>query len=262
MTGNSTPTNASNMSLTRNSDFATSFDGLDANYGAGLDTGDFAWDEPMSNFTAVNTAGTSSSTRTVSPKDLFNDYLGSAPASTAFTNLTSPDMDHSPYGTSSTEVSPLFNDNLDVGADTSNWFSLFPDADGSAPPMERNVSNVSNGQSSDGNSPDALVLDQTNYNRRKSSANAASPAGHARHSSVNGVKPRRRKGPLPPIVVAADDRTAVKRARNTLAARDSRQRKLDHLSGLEGRIKELEDRELEFKEALASYGYNGPLMQM
>jgi len=241
-------------------DFAMSFDGLDANFGTGLDSSDFSWDEPMNSFTAVNTGG-ASSTRTVSPKDLFNDYMGSAPPSTAFTNLTSPDINESPYGASSTEVSPFFNDTHDVGADTSNWFSLFPDADGSAPPMERNASNVSNGQtSSSGNSP--LVLDQTNYNRRKSSANAASPAGHQRHSSVNGVKPRRRKGPLPPIVVPQDDRTALKRARNTLAARDSRQRKLDHLSTLEARIKELEGRERDFKDALSAYGYNGPLMQM
>lgn len=232
-------------------DFAASFDGLDA---------DFGWDDSMNNFTAINTGG-ASSTQTVSPKDLFNDFLGSAPPSTAFTNLTSPDINQSPYIASSTEVSPLFNDTLDVGADSSNWFSLFPDDQtaAAAPAMERNASTVSNGQaSSSSNSP--LVLDQHNYNRRKSSANGASP-GHARHSSINGVKPRRRKGPLPPIAVDPEDKVALKRARNTLAARDSRQRKLDHLAGLEARIKELEDREREYKDALAAYGYNGPLMQ-
>jgi len=240
-----------------NNDFAHSFDGLDADYGAGFDNGDL-WDQSAASFTAINTGA--SSTRTVSPKDIFSDSLGSAPPSTAFTNLTSPDINESPY-MDSYETSPLFNDNSELEGDTSNWYPLFTDNDASAAaPMERNHSNISLQTSSSGNSP--LILDSSN--RRKSSHNA-SPlnGGHSRQASVTGgvAKQRRRKGPLPPIAVDPEDKTALKRARNTLAARDSRQRKLDHISTLERRIAELEEREQQFKETLVSFGYSGQLLQ-
>lgn len=237
--------------------YAFSFDNsLDGGFGT---DGDFEWDAGTS-FTAVNNGTGTTSTSTVSPKDLFNDFLGSAPPSTAFTNLTSPDINASPYMVaSSTEVSPLFQDNVELGGESANWYSLFPDAGNDqstqvAPPMQRNDSNITDGSATD--SP--MILDEHNF-RRKSSNNSP---GYGRHSSISGVKPRRRKAPLPPIAVDAGDKVAVKRARNTLAARESRQRKLDHLGSLEARIKELEDREEQFKATLASYGYNGPLMQM
>lgn len=241
-------------------DFATSFDGLDADFGGdfGGPSG-FDWTADTS-FTAVNNGTGTTSTSTVSPKDLFNDYMGSAPPSTAFTNLTSPDINASPYmAGGSTDVSPMFQNTHDLGgADTSDWYSLFPESNGTdqpkAPPMQRNDSNITDASDS-GASP--LILDEHNF-RRKSSNNSP---GHIRQSSFNGVKPRRRKAPLPPIAVDAGDKVAVKRARNTLAARESRQRKLDHLGNLEARIKELEDREEQFKQVLANYGYNGPLMQ-
>jgi len=159
------------------------------------------------------------------------------------------------------ETSPLFQDNggLDGGE---NWFPLFPPESNDNPSsaaMERNVSNLSLGgqTSSSGNSP--LIMDASN--RRKSSQATSPLNGHTRHSSVSGVnKPRRRKGPLPPIEVDPADKTALKRARNTLAARDSRQRKLDHVGSLEVRISELEAREHLLQEALANCGYNGPLL--
>lgn len=240
-------------------DFVTSFDGLDADFGAGFNaSGDFDWDAGTS-FTAVNNGTGTTSTSTVSPRDLFNDYLGSAPPSTAFTNLTSPDINASPYmASSSTEVSPMFH-NMDdsLAPDTSNWYSLFPeDSTGQsqvAPPMERHDSNVTTGSASE--SP--LVLDEHNFRRQSTNK---SP-GHGRNTSISGVsKARRRKQQLQPITVDGNDKVAVKRARNTLAARESRQRKLDHLGGLEARIKELEDRELEYRNVLSSLGYSGPLM--
>jgi general control protein GCN4 len=243
------------MPLTQNPpDYATSFESLDANFGAG----EFGWDSAApASFTAINSGA--SSAQTVSPKDIFGDNLGSAPPSTAFTNLTSPDMNDSPYMADSYETSPLFQDNNGLDS-TDNWFPLFPEStDQASASMERTVSNVSLGEqtSSSGNSP--LILDASN--RRKSSQTASPLHGHARQSSVSGVnKPRRRKGPLPPIEVDPADKTALKRARNTLAARDSRQRKLDHVNTLETRISELEAREHQYKEILATYGYNGPLL--
>jgi general control protein GCN4 len=222
--------------------------------------GEFPWDS-ASNFTAINAGGAPSSTQTVSPKDIFNnnDGLGSAPPSTAFTNLTSPDINESPYGVDSAyETSPMF-DNLDVTADPA-WFSLFPGTAATntqaAPEMQRNVSNVSNvsgvdRSSSSGSSPAVISLDSSH--RRKSSVQ--SPL-----SATAGVNRRRRKGPLPPINVDANDKVAVKRARNTLAARESRQRKLDHVSQLEARIADLESTNGLLKETLVQHGYHGPLV--
>jgi hypothetical protein len=193
------------------------------------------WNLPGSAFTPIN-GGASTSGQTVSPKDIFGDLTPSAPASSALTNLTSPDLD-SPYALESYDTSPLFtNDGDIVGTDT--WFPLFPESNeniASAEPIQRSVSNQSlDNSSSSGNSP--LVIEH----RRKSSIADKSPSGHP-HSAVAGVKPRRRKGPLPPITVNDPcDKAAIKRARNTMAARDSRQRKLEHVATLEHRIAELE----------------------
>lgn len=236
-------------------DFHTSF-GSDADFGTAYDE---LFDTAATSFTAVNNGTGATSTSTVSPKDLFNDFIGSAPASAAFTNLTSPDMTPFMDG-HSTDVSPMFMNTDDLGANTDNWFSLFPESGSAteaatAPPMQRNDSNITDGSA--GDSP-MITLDEHNF-RRKPSTNSP---GHGRHSSISGVKPRRRKAPLMPISVDKEDKVAVKRARNTLAARESRQRKLDHLGSLEARIKELEEREQELKSTLAQYGYNGPLLQM
>jgi hypothetical protein len=221
---------------------------------------EFAWDSAAS-FTAINANGAASSTQTVSPKDLFNDGLGSAPPSTAFTNLTSPDINESPYGLDSAyETSPMF-DNADLAANPS-WYSLFPDAaahDASAVKMERNVSNLSaSGQTSSSSNSPLVSLDVSN--RRKSSGQSPLGAGMQRHSSSSGINRRRRKGPLPAIEVDPCDKVAVKRARNTLAARESRQRKLDHVSQLESRIADLEAQKGLMKDALIAHGYTGPLV--
>lgn len=198
-----------------------------------LDQNDlFDWDQTaQTTFTAVNANDTP---RTVSPKDIMNDPLASAPASTAFTNLTSPDINESPYICDSYETSPMFAGDLTgVGAD--NWYPLFPDAQGAGhgtapametqPSMERTVSQQSVAQSSSSNASNSpIVLDVSH--RRKSST----------HSPAGVTKQRRRKGPLPPIEVDPQDKTALKRARNTLAARESRQRKFDHVQDLQQQI--------------------------
>ncbi|KAL3962642.1 hypothetical protein ACCO45_004165 [Purpureocillium lilacinum] len=62
-----------------------------------------------------------------------------------------------------------------------------------------------------------------------------------RHSSVAGVNSRKRDKPLPPIIVEdPHDTVAMKRARNTLAARKSRERKAQRFEDLEARIAKLE----------------------
>jgi len=217
-----------------------------------------SWDFSDSTaFTSINDPSVaSSSTRTVSPKDIFQDPLASAPPSTAFTNLTSPDIGDSPFITDSYDTSPLFQPDGDF-QDTSNWFPLFTDHSEktsqppTANPLERTVSSNSMAQSSSSSTNSPVILDVSN--RRKSSVNG-SPATHA---SVNGVKSRRRKGPLPPIAVDPSDKVALKRARNTLAARDSRQRKFDHLQTLERKNAELEAEIEKWKTLAYAHGYSG-----
>ncbi|KAF1996883.1 hypothetical protein P154DRAFT_622939 [Amniculicola lignicola CBS 123094] len=230
---------------------------FDSNMGAGLGPAfgsDFSLDMSSSAFTAVNDHSVASgSTRTVSPKDIFQDPLGSAPPSTAFTNLTSPDIGESPFITDSYETSPMFQGDAMMASDT--WFSLFPeDADMKstapvAPDLERTVSSNSMARSSSSSTNSPIVLDSSH--RRKSSVNG-SPATNAAIT-----KARRRKGPLPPIAVDPGDKVALKRARNTLAARDSRQRKFDYVSTLEKRNADLEAELEKWKNIAISQGYNG-----
>ncbi|KAF2267007.1 hypothetical protein CC78DRAFT_566434 [Lojkania enalia] len=227
---------------------------FDSNMGAGLGPAygsDSDWEFPASAFTSINDASaTSGSTRTISPKDIFQDPFGSAPPSTAFTDLTSPEIGESPFIGESYETSPMFYG--DAVAATDKWYSLFPEAEAEsnikpAQPadLERTVSQNSLARSSSSsNSP--ITLDSSN--RRKSTTN--SPALNASIS-----KPRRRKGVLPPITVDPNDKAALKRARNTLAARDSRQRKFDHVQSLERRNAELEAEVEKWKNIAISQGY-------
>ncbi|OMP88343.1 Cross-pathway control protein 1 [Diplodia seriata] len=183
-------------------------------------------------------AGSVGTAATVSPKDIFHDPLASAPPSAAFTNLTSPSINESPYIGDSYDTSPIFQDGGDMSSQ--NWFSLFPEEEkpaATATPLQRSASNQSFTQSSSSNSsPKPVVVDASS--RRKSNTN--SPALLTQNAGVS--KPRRRKGPLPPITVTDPaDKVALKRARNTLAARESRQRKYEHVQELEKRIADLED---------------------
>jgi general control protein GCN4 len=93
-----------------------------------------------------------------------------------------------------------------------------------------------------------IVLDSS-FRRKSSVTN--SPA-------TNGIsKSRRRKGPLPAISVDPSDKIALKRARNTLAARESRQRKFDHVSELEKINSDLQAELDKWKSIAIAHGYNG-----
>jgi general control protein GCN4 len=217
------------------------------------------WEDHTSAFTQVNPS-LSGSARTVSPKDLVVDPLQSAPPSTTFTNITTPDINDSPYLNDNFETSPMFNNESFMSTDT--WFSLFPEEETksfspstyvapavcAAPDLERTISSNSGGRSSVSSANSPVVLDNHSH-RRKSSVNG-SPATNA---SI--TKARRRKGPLPVITVDPSDKVALKRARNTLAARDSRQRKFDHVSLLEKRNADLEAEVEKWKSIAYAQGY-------
>jgi general control protein GCN4 len=219
--------------------------------------GGFSLDQ-VSAFTAINDPSVASgSTRTVSPKDIFADAFGSAPPSAAFTNLTSPDIGDSPFINDSFETSPMFHGEPMLN-NSNDWFSLFPEEEtkmpdlGFAPsmgfPMERNPSSQSMERSTSSSTGSPIVLDSSF--RRKSSV-ISSPA-------TNGIsKSRRRKGTLPAITVDPSDKVALKRARNTLAARESRQRKFDHVSELESRNADLAAEVEKWKNIAIAHGYTG-----
>jgi len=175
---------------------------------------------------------------TVSPQDLLvRDPFASAPNSTAFTNLTSPSTNYneSPEYTDNFDVSPFVGNNgdLDQALAGDPWYPLFPQDDQAeqqvdqSPLLPEEELEVSE------------HLRSQNSNRRRSGTGTSPPSGT--HSSIAGIGSRKRDKPLPPIIVEdPNDTVAMKRARNTLAARKSRQRKMQRFDELEDRIAKLE----------------------
>jgi len=168
-----------------------------------------------------------------------------------------------PYMDGSFNTSPMFEGDGILGQD--NWFSLFPeeaDLKAGSPDalLARDV--FASTEKADFVAATSPTLESasipmarsfTAESMTRSPSCTASPIvldAHRRKSSVNrspvanaGIsKPRRRKGPLPPITVDPEDKIALKRARNTLAARDSRQRKFDHVQNLERTVADLQQR--------------------
>lgn len=241
---------------------------FDSNMGTGLGPlyqndvmVDYSASAFSSAFTTINDHA-SGSTRTVSPKELMKDPYDpfSAPPSTAMTNITTPDSQgvfDSPYMTDSFNTSPMFQ--IDSVSASNDWFPLFENEEDQAPALsavkpppapalERTISSSSMARTSSSSaSPAPIILDASH---RRRSSTTASPALNAGIS-----KPRRRKGPLPPILVDENDKVAMKRARNTLAARESRQRKQDLVQTLEQQNKELRDDVEKWKNIALRLGY-------
>ncbi|KAL0934209.1 bZIP transcription factor [Colletotrichum truncatum] len=175
---------------------------------------------------------------TVSPQDLLiQEPFMSAPNSTALTALTSPSIyNESPDFNDSYDVSPNFGTGDFDTSSSDPWFPLFPQETTSIHKDEHPEAE----QSPMGKSDDLEVVEfNSNSDRRKS---GGSPSGSSvRHSSVSGVSSRKRDKPLPPIIVEdPNDVIAMKRARNTLAARKSRERKAQRFEDLEEKIRKLE----------------------
>ncbi|KAH6719301.1 hypothetical protein DL95DRAFT_326362 [Leptodontidium sp. 2 PMI_412] len=164
---------------------------------------------------------------TVSPQDLLRDPFPSAPNSTAFTNLTSPDSQYHPSPEfADYDVSPFIGDNQDLDQALSGdpWYPLFP---------QDNQVEKQNSQVDQSPLLPEEELEVSEHLRRRRSGTATSPP-------AGGV--RKRDKPLPPIVVEdPNDTVAMKRARNTLAARKSRQRKMQRFEELEDEIAKLKE---------------------
>jgi len=171
---------------------------------------------------------------TVSPQDLLRDPFASAPNSTAFTNLTSPSTyNESPEYNDNFDVSPFVGNNgdLDQALSGDPWYPLFPQDDQveqSQPVAESPLLPEE----------ELEVSEHLRSARRRSGTASSPPSGN--HASTSGVNSRKRDKPLPPIIVEdPNDTVAMKRARNTLAARKSRQRKMQKFEELEDEIAKL-----------------------
>ncbi|KAL8305776.1 hypothetical protein RB597_003516 [Gaeumannomyces tritici] len=209
----------------------------------------------------INSSSSVSNMGTVSPQDLLlQEPFMSAPNSSALTALTSPSLYHgSPeFGDGSYDVSPNISGN-DIDSATDVWYPLFPQtgdninsnttvtqlARNPAPQPQRTQLSPTSG------SDDVEPVERSPAPRRKSGNSPTS----GRHSSVAGVNSRRRDKPLPPIVVEdPSDIVAMKRARNTLAARKSRERKAMRFEELEEKIAKLEAERDHWKTVAQSLG--------
>ncbi|KAJ9191120.1 transcriptional regulator family: bZIP [Paecilomyces variotii] len=166
-------------------------------------------------------------TGTVSPKDLMMD--ASAPPSTSFTDMSTPSFESPGYF--SHDTSPMFPADPELAPGHEEWESLFPSNDGFAALDELSI-------------PVALPSKPAPPAEpmiRKSSSPGQSPAPRTpstKHSTTAGI--RKREKPLPALKYDTNDPVAVKRARNTEAARKSRARKLERQEEMERRIAELE----------------------
>ena len=179
-------------------------------------------------------SGHSSEPQTVSPQELLLDSV-SAPPSATLTNVSTPGYSpwESPLFTNSADTSPSYG--LDEIGETFS-FSLFPDSGSlgandvfSSPAMEDLKSN----------NAVAPAMSRNPSSSSQSPFLGRSPS-QGRHSSIAGVNARKRTKPLPPIALGdPTDLVSVKRARNTAAARKSRQKKTQLLEDLEEQVGEL-----------------------
>lgn len=186
---------------------------------------------------------------TVSPHELMmSEPFLSAPNSTALTTLTSPSVynDSPDFPVDSYQCSPIYGADGEVPDASGGWFSLFPEVN------NNQQAGVKPERSPASQSDDLSPAESKPSHQRRKSANSP-PSG--RHSSVSGVNPRRRDKPLPPIVVEdPNDTIAMKRARNTLAARKSRERKAQRLDELEVQIEKLTTERDYWKERALALG--------
>lgn len=171
---------------------------------------------------------------TISPQDILS-YPVSTPMSAT---LMSPFIDDD---STSYEVSPLFTGD-DTIAD-GHWPSLFPEespSDAFGTPYEQNMDADIDAILNSGTLEDPRGEDSVSPSASPHSGTPSSKSG--RKGSVTGAGVRKRSAPLPPIVVEdPTDHVAIKRARNTLAARKSREKKVKKMEEMELQIEELKD---------------------
>lgn len=186
-----------------------------------------------SSFENLDALGHTSEPLTVSPQELLLESV-SAPPSATFTELSTPGCSpwESPMFANSSDTSP----NYDIDDVGENFYTLFPE-NGSL-----DVNDAIPSPAIEDLNPNSAVAPA--MSRTKSSSSQSPFSGRSssqgRHSSIAGVNARKRSKPLPPVLPDnPNDSVSVKRARNTAAARKSRQKKTQMLEDLEGQVTEL-----------------------
>ncbi|KIW95199.1 uncharacterized protein Z519_03783 [Cladophialophora bantiana CBS 173.52] len=253
-TYNRSPTRRAKSLTVSPGDMATAFDSMylpGGDFSASHD--DFLDLEPNfqsnNHFTTVNSGVNDG---TISPTDLFKDdaMIMSAPPSTAFPNLSTPDssfLESPAIASSGLNTSPLEDGELDAQlnfAELDNMVPLFPQNSldqfachplSTAPFTQSTSSAVS--------SRPASRAQETGMVRQKSSPGRppSQPYHTRKRSETYGVskasKPRKS---LPEITIDSDDdKETAKRKKNTAAARKSRQRKQEHAEAAEAEIQRL-----------------------
>ena len=174
--------------------------------------------------------------RTVSPSEtLMNNRTIQTPT------FSSPYLFDSP--SEGYDTSPLFG--VDDVSDSNGWYSLFPETnpDSEDPGLVAPSHNHHHAQQSHHQNTGGEMMEHQ-YSRDSSDSPGTSPKfpGSSRgqkRSSTAGI--RKRSMPLPPIVVEdPSDIIAMKRARNTLAARKSRAKKAEKMDEMEVMIEKLQ----------------------
>ncbi|KAF6227799.1 hypothetical protein HO173_011901 [Letharia columbiana] len=241
-TGNIHQQNLSTMALSHNFEDVPSdnmFDFTNADFTAAPDSDNILFDGSLdfgTHFEPINdpAPAQTSNLQTVSPKDLMVDSM-SAPPSGAFTDLTTPGTSayDSPYMANSTETSPLFAEES-FADDPEKWPSLFDPIE-----EETNTGPVSHFA---GASPSPTYTAPKMSRNDSSPGQSSSRSSHqGRHSFTSGVAPKRRDKPLPAITIEdPNDTVAMKRARNTMAARKSREKRVERTEQLVGQVTQLE----------------------
>lgn len=164
---------------------------------------------------------------TVSPSDIHVNP--SVPGSVAFTSPYS--LFDSP--SEGYDTSPLFN-TIDDPDDSNTWFSLFP------PPTPSSEESPVPPDHASSHSRKTEPVSPSSTESPDTSPRYHASSGTNKRSSTSGV--RKRTNPLPPIVVEdPSDVIAMKRARNTLAARKSRAKKAEKMEDLEATIAKLRE---------------------
>lgn len=191
----------------------------------------FSQEFSASSFATVNDPLNGQPPGTVSPKDLMGD---SAPPSTSFTDLSTPSFESPGYF--SQDTSPLFAADAELAPGHESWDSLFPVNDDFSNSHLDDPSLFPSKMPKDVAPPSPMIRNGSSPGQSPSVRNS----GSGRQSSVSGVNARRREKPLKPVNYDTSDPVAVKRARNTEAARKSRARKVERQDHMERRISELE----------------------
>jgi hypothetical protein len=138
------------------------------------------------------------------------------------------------------DTSPLFGGE-DVSGDA-EWYSLFPESK----PDPEDIPSAALQSEAAQNSRDSTESPETSPRFRSTSKDQ-------KRSSTSGI--RKRTAPLPPIVVEdPSDTVAMKRARNTLAARKSRAKKAEKMDEMEDMIERLKAEVEHWKNIALSNG--------